>query len=205
MQQNGISQERNTITWNGLQLSVPIAEKFTFNFKPIIRFKHNDEFDLVNWSLDYQLNYKLSKAWTAGVLGRTWFLPNGNIRQFAWLDFVYSTKLSNQFKFKTLFRLHGAFDVEERFDGDFIRVEPSIHYTGIKDFEPFIGYANFFQLNKLNYIQRARYKLGFNYKFSPKLSLNFQYWNEAFYNPEFVYDHVFVTTLKYSLPRKNRQ
>ena len=193
-----VAQARDNITWNSLQFSYPISKKFTANFMPTIRTFNNLK-SYQNVSLDYSVRYKINDNWSCAVIGRSWFLPNGNYRQFLWFDLDHSANLSKIFTLKNKLRIHGAFDIDI-FDGDFIRWEPSIHYKGIKDFTPFIGYANFFQLNGRNYIERARYKLGFTQILGPKISFNFQYWNQSIYQPNiYFFDNMFVSTLKLTL------
>lgn len=197
---SGFTQQRDNISWHFFQIDKKIDEQWSASLKPIVRF-HRDLGYYQNFSVDYSLGYRLNPSWSASVIGRTWFLVNGNKRQFIWLDIAHETKAKHLI-LQNKVRLHGALDIDLK-DGDFIRYLPDITFTKWKKWQPNAGLDFFFQMNGLNYLQRVRYKAGLKFIPNPVWSFKFEYWNEHTYQPESFFDNVFTTTLAYQWSNKN--
>lgn len=184
------------ISWSSISLSKKINDRFTFVFKPIVR--HNiSTSTYLNYSPDYMVKYKLNSAWSFQLFGRSWIVPEGPDRQFLWFDVKHTLKLKD-FTISNTARLHGAID---RFveDGDFLRWHPYVKWNKHKKIQPLAGLQFFYQMNGLNELQRIRYALGAHVPLLENHTLQFQYWNEVFYNrPEIFRVHIWVVNLSYS-------
>ncbi len=191
---NGIGQDHTT--WTSFSISKKLDKGFTFVFKPI--FRHNvSTSSYLNYSPDYMLKYKLNNAWSFQVLGRSWIIPEGPDRQFLWFDAKHSKKLGD-FNLTNTFRVHGAID---RFieDPDFLRWHPYVKWTKFKKIQPLVGLQFFYQLNGLNELERIRYALGFHAPIYDRHTLQFQYWDEVFYNRDQIERvNVWVVNLSYA-------
>ncbi len=191
----GAAQDHTT--WTSFSVSKKLNDKLTAVFKPI--FRHNvSTSTYINYSPDYMLKYKLNNAWSFQVLGRSWIVPNGPDRQFLWFDAKHSKNFGD-FNLSNTFRLHGAID---RFveDADFLRWHPYIKWNKNKRIQPLAGLQFFYQMNGRNELERIRYVLGAHIPLLDRHTLQFQYWDEVFYNrPEIFRVNVWVINLSYTL------
>ena len=177
---DSMAQGDDNIAWLSVSGTTKIAKDWTFNFTPILRL--NEDFSEYQiFSLDYAFKNKINVNWSFQVLGRTWFLPNGTQRQFLWPQIVYSHKIKD-IAWSHRVRWHQAFDIEERFDPDFIRYQQQLKYTAWGKFQPFIALELWWGLNGILQIERLRYIPGISYKFNDVVSLSAALWRQESLN-----------------------
>ncbi len=161
----------DNVLWSFTKFSFKIDEKWKSDITPIYRF-NDDISQFQNASLDYSITRKITKRWNASALGRTWLIPNQRPRQFIWFyvnynmpEFIPNLKISHNIKF------HGALDINDREDPDFLRYKITTAYPLFDNrWRPFAAIEPFFQFNENN-IQRWRSELGVNY--SANNTINF--------------------------------
>ena len=169
-------QTRDNIIWASVKAQKKINDKITLILAPIVRI-NDDITGYQNSSVDYALKYKLNKNWSTQVLGRTWFIPDGQDRQFLWLDIAWSRTL-NPFKLSSSLRWHHAFDIKDRMDPDFFRWKTGLTFTGLDRIQFLFNIEPWFQLNKADQWQRIRYEPGLKLKINDPLDLLLMYRRE---------------------------
>lgn len=178
------AQDRaDNTSWTSISFSHAIDDNWTAVLKPIHR-SFEDLGTYQNSSLDYIIRRKWNGNYASQILGRTWFIPNGTNRQFIFIDFLQSLSVGDApLKWKNRYRLHIAFDIEERIDADFFRFDSQLTLSKPWKVIPFISAEPFFRLDGDNKeIQRIRYIVGGKWKINDGLSLSGQYWRESYYN-----------------------
>ena len=174
------AQKDDNIAWLSVSGATKIQKNWTFVLTPILRF--NDDFESYqNFSIDYAFKQKINTNWSGMLLGRTWFLPDGTKRQFFWVDLSFSQKLKD-ISWSHRVRFHQAFDIEDRFDPDYIRYFQQIKYTGWGKFQPLIGLELWYGLNGISQFERLRYTPGFAYKFNDVMTLSAVLWRQETIN-----------------------
>lgn len=174
------AQTDDNIIWATLKLQKKLDSKTTIGIAPIFRI--NEEItNYQNSSVDYYIKRKIAKGWSAQLLGRTWFIPDGFDRQFIWLDVAYG-KAIDKFSINSSLRLHWALDLgEDRPDNDFIRWKTTISYK-VGKLKPSFAIEPWLRLNGFGEYQRIRYELGLQYQITPEFSAGFTYRRENFKN-----------------------
>jgi len=179
IQNIGIGQG-NDRYWQSIRLRKPLSNKLKLDFRPVIRFGHNlGSYD--NISFDLVLHYKINKAWNISFLERTWFLDDGSNRQFLWLRLSHNF-ITNGNTFTNAFLLHGALDIQDKMDPDFLRwkiiFKPKVPYK----WKPFFAFEPWWRFSGENGIERLRYETGINHKFTNRILLAVMYRREEWVN-----------------------
>ncbi len=192
-------QSDDHILWSSISLSKKINNDWTTVVKPITR-RNNNLKDYQNTSIDYLIRRKVSKMWSAQLLGRTWFMPNAGNRQFIWFDALQTISLAGDFLMKNRYRYHLALNIYDRVDPDFIRWDAQLTVKKPWKVIPYISLETWFRTEGFNEIQRTRYIAGFNTKFSSKIGLSAQYWRQKEYRRSERLDaYLWVVNLGYKL------
>jgi len=177
---NVVAQDDDNVAWLSVSANTQIQEGLTFALTPILRL--NEDFsEYQNFSIDYAFTKKLKSNWKFTVLGRTWFLPDGTNRQFLWPALSFSQKVGD-FAWSHRVRWHLAFDIDDRFDPDFIRYFQTWKYTGWGNFQPFVGLELWWGLNGDLQIERLRYIPGASYKINNFITLSAALWRQESLN-----------------------
>ncbi len=193
------SQSDDHISWTSISLSKNINNDWTAIIKPITR-RNNNLKDYQNTSIDYLLRRKVSKMWSAQMIGRTWFMPNAGNRQFIWFDALQTLSLGKDFLMKNRFRYHLALNIYDRIDPDFIRWDAQFTFNKPWRVVPYISLETWFRTEGFNEIQRTRYIAGFNAKLTDRLGLSAQYWRQQEYRGSLLNDvNIWVVNLGYKL------
>jgi len=192
------STAQDHISWSSIQLNKKIDAHWSVFLKPIVR--HNlSNGQYLNWSPDYAVNYTFTKNWRAMILGRTWFMPNRDNRQFIFYDIKHQKKFTH-FTLRNTLRYHQAFDIGSFTDPDFLRWHPSVSFNAYKKLEPLLGTQVFYRVNGINNIQRVRIVLGLTYLAHPRYKIAVTYWDEIGYNLESnIRTPIWVINLNYKL------
>ena len=195
---SSFAQVDDNVLWASFGLNKTLNEKVSLKFAPIVRY-NNDISDYQNMSIDYAVNYKFAKNWSAKLTGRTWFIPNGTNRQFIWPQITYGKKLG-AFKLGSYLRYHYAIDIKDNVDPDFIRWDISLAYLNFGKFQASFAIEPWLRLNSFNEIQRIRYKPGVKYTFNDEINLSLILWNEQNTTLANGLDfNIWVLTLNYNL------
>ncbi len=189
------AQKRDNITWNSIQVTRNLSDKWSVALKPTIRF-HNELRSYQNFSIDASIKYRLGSSFSLTFLERTWFLPDNRIRQFLWLDGDHKTSFAH-FDLQNKLRIHYALTIDDRDDADFIRYIPTLVLKVWEKWKPNVGLDVFYRLNELNHVQRVRYRAGITRVISKNWAFKLEYWNEYFYEPDHLFDNIWTTTLSY--------
>jgi len=198
-----VSAQSQDILWAVQNAIIPFSDQWSVQVKPIIRMDEGYT-ELLNASVDLSLHYKASKRWSFMILNRTFHIPDAGIRNFIFLDakFTYSEK-GFPFAYRSYLRYHLAFDIHDRMDPNFLRINNDFRPNLKSKIIPLVGIEPFFQLDGVNNINRVRYKVGFVWKFRPNANFNVQYWQEQFYNisPSRL-NRILVVTMNHTIDRK---
>jgi len=170
----------DNIMWAKWSAQSKIKPNTTFILAPILRM-NTDISTYQDVSLDYTLRQKINKHFSVSMIGRTWFLRNGNLRQFIWPQISFAQSY-DKWKLSSYLRLHYAMDISDRPDADFLRWKGSVNYTVNNKWQMFVGVEPFYRLNSENEVERMRYSLGTKYKLSKNWSLSFEWWSENTHN-----------------------
>lgn len=194
------AQDDNVITedaWISVKLRTQFDKKTIFDFKPTIRYQEGQAYQ--NSSLDLSLIRKLDKGWSVAITARTWYLPNGDFRQFFWPIALHAMQIGN-FKINQRFMLHYAVDVADQTDDDFLRWQPKFAPNVNWKIKPWIGIEPFFRLNGKNRVERIRYQVGMNVSIDAKTSLSCAYWRqESFYRTPRRINNMFAIALNHNV------
>ncbi len=196
---SGTSQISN-LTWTGFDLRVPIDSKSSLSLKPIIR--HNLDGDgYQNLSLDISYKRSFDRGYFAQILGRTWYMPMARYRQFLWLDIGKSWQI-DKVKLTQKFRLHGALDIDDNFDGDFIRSFTQVAVPITDNIKLSLNLEPWLSLNNKIEISRYRIEPGLIYTLADQWTLGavYRYQSDFVIEPNVNQNHI-VTTLIYTLQR----
>lgn len=198
-----LSQVTDNTAWLGFKLHTALNSKTSVALQPILRLDE-DLSSYQNSSIDYSIKHKLHKNWSAQVLGRTWFIPDNTIRQFLWLDVAFSHAIK-KFKVSSSVRLHYAFDINDRVDGDFLRWKSGLTYSGLGNWQPFVFIEPWLRLDGDTFWQRYRIEPGFKYKFNDAWDVLFLYRWEEWINraPENKFN-MLVLTLSWKIFRSEK-
>lgn len=187
-------------SWSSFRLRKVWNDKFTTDLRPI--FRHIDDFSTYqNSSIDLVLKYKLGNGWSMAGLARRWFIPDQGGRQFLWFDIAHASKI-NQAKLSNRLRYHGALDINDRMDPDYLRWQTTFT-PGIKGkFIPFLSIEPWFRLNGSNKLERIRYEPGINWKINDPFNLTLMYRRQETVNLDpGSKQNQFVITLTYLMPK----
>lgn len=195
--------EDDHINWSFNKYSFAINDTWKVDLTPIFRL-NQDFTNYQNSSIDYMLKRSIGNGFSIGFMGRTWFIPEQKIRQFVWFDLNHKLNIPNApLGISQRIRLHGALDINDRMDRDFIRYQ--IGVTGAfpnSIIEPYIGIEPFFRLNKLNYFERFRSEYGFRIKAAKNLKLSVVLWKEDLFDLEEDYtNYIWVTGMQYTFDK----
>ena len=175
-----VKAQTDNILWTSFQLQKNVSKKTTINIKPTLRY-NDDISSYQNMSVDYFVKQKFGKAWSAQLLGRTWFLPSSPNRQFIWLDVALSKSI-HKIKIDTRLRYHWALDINDRSDPDYFRWLTKFSFKNSSTIIPYIGIEPWFRTNTQNQFQRIRYESGFIWSLNTDISINLQYRHEESIN-----------------------
>lgn len=190
-----ISAQADNTLWASLRLRITPDDKSTIDIRPISRF-HENYSDYRNTSVDYSYSRKVSKLFTLGIIGRTWFLKDGSNRQFVW-PFVSVGVKSGKSSFQTRFMKHWAIDLKDVADRDFFRIKPAMNYPLSDKVSSQIAIEPWYQFDDENSFTRIRYELSLGYKITDHMSASVVYRRENDkISPDF---DMMVTTLTYKL------
>jgi|GEM_PF-937263 len=193
----GSSQSTN-FTWTGLDLRVPLDSKSSLSLKPIVR--HNLDGDgYANASFDVSYKRSFGDGYFAQVLGRTWYMPEARYRQFLWLDIGKSWQL-DKIKLTQKFRLHGALDINDNFDPDFVRSFTQVTVPVVDKLKATLNLEPWLSLNDKVQVSRYRIEPGLIYAFAKQWTLVavYRYQSDFLLEPNGIQNHI-VTTLIYKL------
>ena len=174
-------QADNTL-WASVRLRIVPDDKTTIDIRPIARF-HDSYSDYRNSSVDYSYTRKLSPLFTVGVLGRTWFLAEGengsfgSNRQFIW-PYLILKKKTGQATFETRFMKHWALDLDGVADRDFFRIKPAINYPLGEKVNSQLAVEGWYQFDDVDEFARLRIELSLGYKISDQFSAGLVYRRE---------------------------
>ncbi len=176
------STAQDQLSWSSIQLNKKLDNHWSVFLKPIVRHNLSNR-QYLNWSPDYAVNYTFNNNWRVMILGRTWFMPNRDNRQFIFYDIKHQKKFHHLTLRNTL-RYHQAFDIGTFTDPDFLRWQPSVSFNPYKKLEPFLGTDFFYRINGINKLQRIRYILGVTYLAHPRYKIMLRYWDENMINSD---------------------
>ncbi len=163
--------QTDNVLWASVQLRKKFSPKWSLQVQPIVRYDENIS-SYQNSSLDISLRRNLGPNWHLQVLSRTWAIPNGNTRQFLWLDVAYKTKVpSLNISVINRLRYHQAFDTGPNIDQDYLRYIVQIVPTTSWKLKPTIAYERWFILNDVNVFRRFRIEPGLRYQFNDTYGL----------------------------------
>ena len=188
------------INWSFNKYSFAIDDKWKIDITPIIRLNQNFT-NYQNSSLDYMVKRPIGHGLTLKALGRTWFIPNQKFRQFIWLDI--EQKLPNfgiPFNLSHRLRFHGALDINDRMDRDFMRYIFSINANFKNSIvQPFFALEPWWRLNGENYFERLRTEVGFSVKANKNLKWIVFLRNEDIYDLEETYTNfIWMSGMQYT-------
>lgn len=188
-----VSAQYDFGSWTSFSLNMQLNEKLTLKARPIVRHIDNiSTFD--NSSIDISMHYRFNKNWTAMILERHFFIPDGPDREFLFFDVVHKTGISEKLKLSNRLRYHFALDLS-RLDPDFIRYQPTLSYMTGKSLTPFVAIDAWLRLTGgPNEWSGSRYILGANYNFTNRLGLNTQFWIQDGYNEAPLFETYFIVT-----------
>lgn len=186
-------------SWSSFQLNYKAGDKTVLTFKPILRNK-DDLSEHDNSSLDFILNHKINSSWSATLLNRHFFIPNGGDRQFWFMDINYKFPITEKITFANKLRYHLAVNWN-RNDVDFIRYHPNISFKNKSKITPFVGMELFYRITDSRSLSGTRYEVGFNSLLWDKIKFTLKYWRQTKFNddhplPE---SHVFLINLGFNL------
>lgn len=188
------------LTWSGLDLSIPINDRSQIDIKPIIRHNLDGE-GYQNTSLDIFYRRSFDHGFFGQVLTRMWFMPEARYRLFLWLD-VGRKWTIKQATLRQKFRLHYAVDVNDNFDGDFIRSFTAISHPLSHSLTASLSLEPWLSLNDDIQISRYRIEPGMAYNLSDVWRIKFVYrWQSDFREVPINNQNHLVTTLIYKLQR----
>ena len=192
-------QTKDNVLWASFKVQKKLDQKTSLALAPILRL-NDDLSNYQNFSIDLSIKRKIAKEWSLQLLGRTWFIPDAKIRQFLWLDVIFSKRLKN-FNIASNVRLHYALDLFGNKDSDFIRWKTTLKLLTLGKIQPFISIEPWFQLNGQNSFRQIRYEPGLSYKINDKFGLLAMYRRQATIDiePEINFNMI-VVTLSYMLP-----
>lgn len=178
----GQGQDDN-INWSFNKYSFAIDDKWKVDITPIIRLNQNFK-NYQNSSIDYMVKRSIGHGLTLKVLGRSWFIPNEKLRQFIWFDVEH--KLPNfglPIKLSHRVRFHGALDINDRVDRDFLRYIVNINGDFKNSIiQPIFAVEPWWRLNGENYFERFRTEFGFSIKANKNLKFILFLRNEDLYD-----------------------
>lgn len=156
--------------------SLRLTERLDVDNKKVNTNRH------INTFTDFAISRSLPKNFAAKLLTRRFFNPKPSKGvSFVWMD------LSHKFSYKTitlknLLRFHGALDLYDENNADFIRYIPNLAYKYSKSSSIFIQTDIFFRVNGFNRPERIRYQAGIKHQLNKTSSINVQYWREPSLN-----------------------
>ncbi len=158
-----------------------IDEHYSIALKPIVRHK-NDISDYNNSSIDLSLRRKIGKGWHLQGLTRYWFIPDNTDRFFLWFDIGYSKPVGKS-KLSTALRYHHAFDIKDRIDPDFVRLNTTWSFPSMGKITPIFSIEPFLRVDTLGKVTRMRYEPGIKWKITDKVVFTGKYRIEKNTNP----------------------
>lgn len=182
---------------NKWTLSLRVTERLDVDIKKIEINRH------INTFTDLALIKSLPKNFGIKLLTRRFFNPKpAKGVSFIWVDIIHKFNYKT-ITFKNLLRYHGALDLYDVQNADFIRYIPNIAYKYSKSSSIFIQSDVFFQLNGFNKPTRIRYQTGINHKLNKTSSISLQYWREPSLNisPKII-SNIYVFTLAHNFSLK---
>jgi hypothetical protein len=198
------SAQVTNITWTGIDLSIPIDDRSQIDIKPIIRHNLDGE-GYQNTSLDIFYRRSFDQGFFGQVLTRTWFMPEARYRLFLWLDVGKKWKIKKS-TLRQKFRLHYAVDVNDNFDGDFIRSFTTISHPVSERLSISLNLEPWLSLNDDIQISRYRIEPGVAYNLSETWRIKAVYrWQSDFREVPINNQNHLVTTLIYKLVREERK
>ncbi len=191
-----LAQTHDNIIWASVKVQKNINDKTSVSIAPILRI-NEDITAYQNSSIDVALRQKIAKGWSVQVLSRTWFVPDADIRQFAWFDVAYAKKFE-KWSIGSSLRMHYAIDINDNDDPDFLRWKTRAGWTTLGKWEPFVIIEPWLRLNSAWEMQRIRYEPGVTYKFDKSWAFTLIYRREETLNldPERNFN-MYVVTLSY--------
>ena len=192
--------EDDHINWSYNKYSFSLNDTWKMDITPIVRLNRNIT-NFQNASIDLTLKRGIGHGLSIAVHGRTWYMPNSTMRQFLWLDLAHQLpQLSFPIKLKHRLRLHYAFDISDRADGDFLRyvfhVSPDLKNNLV---QPFFAIEPWYQFNGYNGFQRVRWEYGFNVNASKNLKLIVFMRQEDFHDLNEIYTNfIWMTGMQYT-------
>jgi len=185
-------------SWKSVQLNYIANEKVTLKLRPIVRL--NEDFgNYSDTSIDAVVAYKFSKNWSASILNRHFFIPNGPDVEFLFFNLKYQNSITDKLKISNVFRYHLNFDwVGSR--RDFIRNHIGFKYDTGKKISPVFTTELWFKPTDPFELTGARYILGTEYKMNSAWTLQTLYWRQAGYNSTPIAStHTIILNLIYNL------
>lgn len=153
--------------------------KSSLQLKPILRH-NNDLGSYDNFSIDLIYKRNLGKGFHVQGLTRRWFLQDNVERQFWWFDIGKSWNTGNSQVFGAL-RVHHAVDLDDRFDGDFLRFKIGYKPAKWGKVQASIFSEFWYQINDdLFRWHRIRNQANIGFPLGPKVSAGLGIWYEPF-------------------------
>lgn len=198
------AQEDDHRNWSFNKFSFALDDNWKMDITPIARVNNNLT-TFASASIDIGIGRPIGYGLSAGLIARSWYFPGRKLRQFLWLDLVHQVPdLGIPFNIKQRLRWHGALDIYDWVDGDFLR-----YYLGMigtfenSKIQPYFGIEPFFRFNKLNYVERFRIEYGFHIKANKNLKFIAFMRQQQMYNFEEPYTQFLWTTgIQYSFDNK---
>ncbi len=165
-----LSAQVDNVLWAGTQIRKKFDDKWSLQLQPIVRYSDNFS-TYQNASLDISLRRNLGNNLFAGVISRTWSMPNGPDRQFIWLDFGHGFKIPElQLSVSNRVRYHLALDngiVQQ----DYIRYSLLLVPTTSWKLKPTLAIEPWFILNDIDVYRTHRIEPGLRYQFNKTFGL----------------------------------
>lgn len=183
-----------TVNQNKWAVSLRVTERLNVDNKQIEINRH------INTFTDLAISRSLPKNLTVKLLTRRFFNPKPKRGvSFLWTDLIHKFTYKT-ITLKNLLRFHGALDLYDQNNADFIRYIPNLSYKYSKRSSIFVQSDLFFQLNSINQPKRIRYQAGISHKLNKTTSINVQYWRETSINIEpKISTNIYVFTLAHNL------
>lgn len=181
---NCISQRSiDHVNWSFNKYSINLNDTWKLDVTPMIRLNNNFT-TFQNACVDYMFKRPIGKGFSVGAMGRTWFIPDQKLRQFIWLDVVHQlSDLNIPLKIRQRLRYHGALDINDRIDGDFLRYQLLFKSDFKKSpIQPFVAFEPFYRVNKLNYFERFQIEIGIEWTANHNLKFIVFLQKEDLYN-----------------------
>lgn len=162
-------------TWASVQFNLSADEYTTISLKPTIR-QNNNTSSYQNSSLDLGFKRKIGEKWYYQQIWRHWFIPNGENRNFIWLDLGYGTDLNRiKIAYSSNVRVHWANDTRTTRLNDFIRFKQTIKPLINSPVVPFLTYDAWWSLYDITDFSRYQLELGLSWSIGENYTLSSKY------------------------------